>query len=179
MAGGVEAVGVGVVGVAQAQLLRLVVHHLDEGLHAAGHALCQDHAGVVAGVDEQAAEQLVDCGLVALGQPGRRLSHARGGGRHGEDLVELGVFQRDDGGHDLGDGGHGALVVCLARPQDVAVCIDQHAVGGVDGGGLCNGEAAVCDGGAAHVVCAADVCQGGGGRAGDNQRERHDGAQQA
>ena len=85
MLGIVEAVGVGKVGVLTAQLLRLGVHLVHEGIHGSGHRLRQDVAGLVGGDHQHTVEQVLHrhglSGLDAGGEAGH------GGLRGGDGLV--------------------------------------------------------------------------------------------
>ena len=105
---------------------------------------------------EHAVEQRLERNLHALFEPRRRLADARGLLGDGEDVVEVGVLERDDGGHRLGERRHRGMRVGRARPQDVALGVAENPVLGVDGGRFGDVEAAVVDRREADVVVAVD-----------------------
>ena len=138
MAGLGQTGGVGKMGVLAAQLLRPLVHLLHEGVHGAGHGLAQDVARLVGGDHQHAVQQLLhrqrlahlDVGGAAV------LHHALHGGLGGGDalvhpqLAAVHGLQHQQGAHDLGDAGHGQLLV------DVLIVQDGAAVGIYQNGGL-------------------------------------------
>ena len=62
---GIQAVNGFEMGIAQIQFLHVVVHHLHELRLAARHIICQRHAGIVAGVHNQAAAQIAYAQAIA------------------------------------------------------------------------------------------------------------------
>ena len=141
MAGLGKAGGVGKVGVLAAQLLRPLVHLGHEGVHRAGHGLTQNVARLVGGDHQHAVQQLLhrqrlahlDIGGAAV------LHHALHGGLGGGDLLihaELAAvdgLQHQQGAHDLGDAGHGQLLVDILIVQDGAgAAVHQNGGLGVD-----------------------------------------------
>ena len=60
------------VGITQVQLLHIVVHHLHELRLPARHVIGERHAGVVAGIDNQAAAQIAHGDAIALLQEHQR-----------------------------------------------------------------------------------------------------------
>ena len=108
----VEAVGVGEVGILHAQLLGLGVHPGGELRRGARQGLRQNIAGVVAGGQQVAVQELLDGqrlpGLDVGGGAAQGQVHRLGGGGDGGVQGKLPVFHRvqhHQGGHDLGDGG--------------------------------------------------------------------------
>ena len=60
-----HAVDIGEMAVVEPDLLGLFVHQIDKGRLAAGEALGENEAGVVAGFDDHAVQEIVDRHLAA------------------------------------------------------------------------------------------------------------------
>ncbi len=123
--------------VLQAPGLRLPVHHGDEAVDAAGHALGQGHGGVIARDGDHALEQLVDLGRhlrVDEHQRTTTLALAPGTHRYRQHLLqrELLVLERAEdqvGSHQLGQRCRVDLSVGLALGEHLfCVQVDQHVV---------------------------------------------------
>lgn len=119
-AGGVHEVGVG-----QAQLLRGGVHHVGEGVFAAGDMLGQGDAGVVAGLDDDAMQQVAHRDLAADLDEHPRTAGAPGMFADGDQVVladaaGLDLLGGDVGGHQFGQAGRRQALVAVVLDQNLA-----------------------------------------------------------
>jgi hypothetical protein len=122
---------VGEAAVGQAQRLGTLVHQLDEGLLRAGDALGQHEAGVVAGLDDDAPDQVLDLHprvdlhehLGAAHLPGVAADRQLVGQRQ---LARLDLLEHDVHRHDLAHrGGRQAAVGVLGVEHRLGVEVDD------------------------------------------------------
>ena len=126
MVGAGQTVDIGKMAVLEPDLLRLLVHQLDKGFLAPGEAFGEDEAGIVAGLDDHAFQQIVD-----FDAPADRHEHFRSLQPPGpladrQFVVELGApllqhVEDDIGGHDLAHRGR--------RHALVGGFVEQHRPG--------------------------------------------------
>ena len=135
MAVRLHAVGVFKVGVLQAQLGRLVVHHLHKIFDGGGRVLCQHVGRVVAAHQHSGVEGVLQTDLLARqkARPGRPRAHGgigRFADRDRAGQVAAAVFHGQGQRHHLGNTGWiiGAHAVVLQ--QHLAGVRIQHQVGG-------------------------------------------------
>ena len=97
----VEAVGVFEAGLGHAELGRLGVHQLRKLLHAVRDMQRERRGGVVAGDQQQAVEQVLDCVALSRLEVHRGALDARATAVDLHEVVELAVLEHDDGSHYL------------------------------------------------------------------------------
>ena len=125
-----------------AQLVGFLIHQLHEGIDGAGHGFGQNVGRFVGGYHHQAVQQVLHADLLAGHDTGGtavlvKAGHGGGGCRyyllHGQ-LPLAHRFQRQKGGHDLGQAGRIHLVVCvLIQQHQTAGFIHQQRRLGLDG----------------------------------------------
>jgi hypothetical protein len=100
----VEAVRVCEVRVGEPELSGLRVHQADEAWDRAVADVCRERVRrVVGALDQRGAEQVGDGEPLAWGECDRRLTDGGCPLRDRDDLVELGLLERHEGGHQLRD----------------------------------------------------------------------------
>ncbi|MNO73923.1 hypothetical protein D3C76_649010 [compost metagenome] len=126
--------GIHEMAVGHAQVFGRLVHQVGECIFAAGNMLGDRDAGVVAGLDDDAVQQIVEADLGAdLDE------HARTTGTPGvfadryrivlTDLAATDFQGRDVGRHQLGQAGWGQTLVAVVLDQDVAARSFHEHVG--------------------------------------------------
>jgi hypothetical protein len=106
--------------VLELELARAAVHLAVEALAGAGDALGERDGGVVAGLEQQAAQQVGDLHPLAGKQADLGLDRRRPVARRREGLAELGVLERDQRGHQLRGRADAQALVGLALADDGA-----------------------------------------------------------
>ena len=112
---GIQAAGGDKVGVVHAQGGRPAVHLRHKGFHTAGNAYRGRPGGVIAAGQQHAHRQRVQGDGIALPQAHAGALHPDGGFIHSKFLLQIGLLQSQQGGHDLCGAGHGQLPVDLLR----------------------------------------------------------------
>ena len=132
-----QAGGVHEVRVLHAELLGGLVHHVGEGVFTTGDVFGQGDAGVVAGLDDDAVQQVIH-GHLAVdrqehgGTTGRRATGTPGVLADGHQVLladlALANFQGGDvGGHQLGQAGRRQALIAVVLHQHLAAgAIHQH-----------------------------------------------------
>ena len=120
-----QTMGVGIVGLGHAQLVGLVIHHLDEGINVTGHMSSQGSAGLIAGNNQEIVHQIPDGDFLAgLQMPGVHpvaVLFGNGLGRNDCGTLQRGILlQNQQGGHDLGHTGGGVGAVRILGQHDGA-----------------------------------------------------------
>jgi hypothetical protein len=121
VAGLVEPVGVPVVRPGEAELPRLAVHQPDEARLASGGGHSERGGRVVRARHERPYEEVADGHPLPGLEVERRLADPRRDRRHGHDVVQGEMLERDERGHQLRDARHRPRRVGGTRGERVAV----------------------------------------------------------
>jgi len=116
------------VGIAQVELLRVAVHHLHKLRLAASNIVCQRHAGIVAGVNDQATAQIAHRDAISRldkhqrGAIKYRISLCPGVFTNGNNIVRRDALAIDSAvnhvaGHQLGEASRVTLLMFIACGQ--------------------------------------------------------------
>ena len=142
VAGRVEAVRIGEVRVGEPELARAGVHQLDEAADRTAADEGGDRVGgVVRALDQRGADQVAQGHALAGSEVDRRLADRSGALGDRGDVVERGVLERDDRGHQLRDRRHRQVLALVVGGQDLAGAgvLDDVCVR-VDGRRRCGGD---------------------------------------
>jgi len=85
--------------VLEAELVCTIVHLLDEGLARSRDVLGEVHRRVVRALEQERLEQVLDLHPLALAQVDSRLGGRGVVRRRREDIVRVGLLEREEGGH--------------------------------------------------------------------------------
>ena len=115
----IESMRIGEVGVLHAEFGRFCVHLRHEGLFRARRGLGKSHRGIVAALDQEAVEHILDRKLLARHQPYLRFSRLGRMLRGCDYSIQRQTLESQDPGHDLRRGGD--------RPPRVGFLLVQHS----------------------------------------------------
>ena len=119
--GRVQPVGTDEVRVRQAELPRALVHHRDEaGLISLPDVVGQRPGGVVGALNEARFDEVAHGELFPGAEADRRLPDLRRFRWNGDDVVEPGLLEREQNGHELRDAGDRHLAARVPGEQHVS-----------------------------------------------------------
>ena len=158
---GIEPMRIREQGVGAADLRRPGVHRIDEGPFRIGlgighetraHGFGDGDGRIVSRGDEQALKRRLERHRVAGPQLGGRTDRRARLVAHGDRVGERCVIERDDRGHDLGDGCDLVFGIGVAREELAPVVGDGKGRLGIDVGGIVDGKPPARFGGAEDEV---------------------------